>query len=71
MSDSERYRAKADEMIRLAASALSRNERLGYLDLAGEWRKLAMEAARQAEGRIAPEGGWLPRENRILGSSGF
>jgi hypothetical protein len=45
MADSLRYTAIADQMLRLAATAISEFERNGYIELARAWRRLATEAA--------------------------
>ena len=45
MADSLRYTAIADQMLRLAATAISEFERNGYIELARAWRRLAAEAA--------------------------
>jgi hypothetical protein len=46
MRDSERYRAQADTVLRLAAKAASPAEKDVYLSIAEGWRRLAAEAER-------------------------
>ena len=45
-SDSDRYRAQAEVVMRLAAKAGSQAEKEVYLSIAEGWRKLAAEALR-------------------------
>lgn len=46
MRDSERYRAQADSVLRMAARADSAAEKQVYLSIADGWKRLAAEAAR-------------------------
>ncbi|HSV03487.1 MAG TPA: hypothetical protein VLI41_09800 [Phenylobacterium sp.] len=57
MSDAERFRAKADEMLRLATSAVTAVERAGYLSIARAWADLADQAAAFDAKRRAQTGG--------------
>ncbi|MDB5433401.1 MAG: hypothetical protein JWP35_4517 [Caulobacter sp.] len=57
MSDSERYAAMAEDMVRKAAQSLNRVERHGYLNLADEWRRLSHSAAAfEAKSAVSVEG---------------
>ena len=53
MTDSEQYSAMAEQMVRNAAQSLTRQERMGYLDLADAWRSLSRTAA-AFEAKSAP-----------------
>jgi hypothetical protein len=57
MPSSERHRAKAEEMLRLAATVSTSSERLSYLELASHWLELArkVEAEAVAAGPPAPD----------------
>lgn len=58
MRESERYKAQAEAVMRMAARAASRSERRVYETIAEGWRKLANEARRNEqhdEPRIVPE----------------
>jgi hypothetical protein len=50
MRDSERYKALAESVLRLAARAISPAESQVYRSIADGWKRLATEAARN-EGR--------------------
>lgn len=54
MSDSARFQATADQMLKLATASVTEVERRSYIELARHWRKLA-EDARDLEGKRAPQ----------------
>jgi hypothetical protein len=55
LSSSDRYRAQAEVVMRLAAKAESAAEKEVYLSIAEGWRKLAAEALRNERQDIPPE----------------
>jgi hypothetical protein len=65
MSHSQLFRAKADEMLRLAAMALTMMDRRAYLDLASAWRALTV-AAQELEARAARDGYVIPFKSDLL-----
>jgi hypothetical protein len=65
MSHSQLFRAKADEMLRLAAMALTTMDRRAYLDLAGAWRALTI-AAQELEARAMRDGYVIPFKSDLL-----
>jgi len=54
MRDSERYRAQADTVLRMAARAANPAERKVYLNIADGWTRLAAEAARNERQGLRP-----------------
>jgi hypothetical protein len=54
MRDSERYRAQADSVLRMAARADSAAEKQVYLSIADGWKRLAAEAARNERQDVRP-----------------
>lgn len=54
MRDSERYRAQADSVLRMAARADSAAEKQVYLNIADGWKRLAAEAARNERQDLRP-----------------
>jgi hypothetical protein len=54
MRDSERYRAQAETVLRLAAHAKTSSEKAVYQNIAEGWRRLAAQAARNEEAGARP-----------------
>jgi hypothetical protein len=54
MRDSERYRAQAETVLRMAARADNPAERRVYLKIADGWTRLAAEAARNERQGLRP-----------------
>jgi hypothetical protein len=54
MAASDRHRAKAEEMLRLAATVSTSSERLSCLELASHWLELARQAEVEATSTEPP-----------------
>ena len=52
--DSERYRAQAETVLRLAAGAKTSTEKAIYQNIADGWKRLAVEAAANERQRRRP-----------------